>query len=353
MKDKLSKANSKNINVSILKLVAACAVVFLHARFKDPLGLAVDCVARFAVPVFFAISGYYSYQISTERIQKRLKRIIIILVVSNLLYLIWDLYYKCYVGNTAVTDYLKGVFGVKKLAFVFLMDGALTSFHLWYLTAITFVYIAYLAYCSFWKNDRVNYNYLYYYSVIGFVVLVLFALKAQAVNIGEYHWIYRNGLFMGIPFFSMGLFIHEYRERIMDSFFFENKKITIMLFVASVLLSLLQYFGIGATDFPIMLTYAIFVLILFSTGSENRKKNMSSDALCKLMGRMSLIIYIIHVLIRDIFRADHDHKKMFGEISQNGYVFPFVVLGVSIVISFIVSIFMGYIDDISDKKKSK
>ena len=102
-------------------------------------------------------------------------------------------------------------------------------------------------------------------------------------------------------------------------------------------MGIIQYFGIGVTDYPVMLTYAIFVLVLYTTGSENNKKLKNPDLVSGLLNRMSMIIYIIHILVRDIFTADYDHNKFFGEISQNGYTFPLIVLLVSIVIAFIIS----------------
>ncbi len=329
---------SKNVNVSILKVIAACLVVFLHDDFAGTFGKCIECIARIAVPIFFAITGYYSYNVSVDKLKNRLKKVIIILIVANAIYLIWDLYYKCHIGGTAVSDYLKNTFGIKKIALFFLMDASLTSYHLWYLTSIVSVYLIYLVYVSFWKGRSVNYKYLYIYSTIGFVITILFALKAQAANIGEYHWIYRNSLFLGIPLFSMGIFIHEYRDRIMENYFFQNKTITYLLLIVSLALGIIQYFGIGVTDYPVMLTYAIFVLVLYTTGSENSKKLKNPDLVSGLLNRMSMIIYIIHILVQSIFVADYEHKKIFGKISQNGYIFPLVILLVSVVISLVISI---------------
>ena len=347
------KVNNKNVNVSILKVIAACLVVFLHEDFAGTFGKSIECIARIAVPIFFAVTGYYSYNVSIGKIKNRLIKIIVILLVSNGIYLIWDLFYKCHIGGTVVSEYLKNTFGLKKIATFFLMESALTSYHLWYLTAIVYVYLIYLVYISFWKGREVNYKYLYIYSIIGFTVTVLFALKAQAVNIGEYHWIYRNSLFLGIPLFSMGIFIHEYRERIMENYFFQNKPVTYMLLIASIALGLIQYFGIGVTDYPVMLTYVVFVLVLYTTGSENSKKIKNPGMLSDLLNRMSLIIYIIHLLVHNIFVADYEHKKIFGEISQNGYVFPLVVLMVSVLIAFILSICVGCLNSQSEADVSK
>ena len=59
---------ARNGIVSAYKLIAACAVVFIHFPFPGAFGKWVDCLARFAVPLFFAISGYYAYRVDAGRL---------------------------------------------------------------------------------------------------------------------------------------------------------------------------------------------------------------------------------------------------------------------------------------------
>ncbi len=61
----------KNNTLEILKLLASYMVVFIHVSFYGKLGVAIDALARFAVPFFFLVSGYCSYQITTEKIKKK------------------------------------------------------------------------------------------------------------------------------------------------------------------------------------------------------------------------------------------------------------------------------------------
>ena len=57
----------KNNTLELLKLFASYMVVFIHVLFYGNLGDAVDALARFAVPFFFLVSGYYSYQITCKK----------------------------------------------------------------------------------------------------------------------------------------------------------------------------------------------------------------------------------------------------------------------------------------------
>ena len=60
----------KNYTLELLKLFASYMVVFIHVLFYGQTGVIMDTLARFAVPLFFLVSGYYSFQIRDEKIKK-------------------------------------------------------------------------------------------------------------------------------------------------------------------------------------------------------------------------------------------------------------------------------------------
>ena len=59
----------KNMTLELIKLFAAYMVVFIHVMFQGEFGVLVDALARFAGPLFFWVSGFFSYGISTEKIE--------------------------------------------------------------------------------------------------------------------------------------------------------------------------------------------------------------------------------------------------------------------------------------------
>ena len=62
----------KNATLELIKLLASYMVVFIHISFYGEIGVAVNALARFAVPFFFVISGFYSYKCTEEKIKKRI-----------------------------------------------------------------------------------------------------------------------------------------------------------------------------------------------------------------------------------------------------------------------------------------
>ena len=47
--------------LDLMKCLAIYSVVFLHVRFPGSFGVAVNCLARFAVPLFFLSAGFFSW----------------------------------------------------------------------------------------------------------------------------------------------------------------------------------------------------------------------------------------------------------------------------------------------------
>ena len=77
----------RNNTLELLKVFAAYMVVFIHVIFSGYVGTAIETLARFAVPFFFVISGFYSYGISTQKIKKRIKKILILIVFAVFSYI--------------------------------------------------------------------------------------------------------------------------------------------------------------------------------------------------------------------------------------------------------------------------
>ena len=74
---KMSKTVSarRNPYVSLAKFVGACFIVLGHSKFPGITGKLVECAGRLAVPFFFVISGYYSFEVPAKIIRKRIKKL--------------------------------------------------------------------------------------------------------------------------------------------------------------------------------------------------------------------------------------------------------------------------------------
>ena len=75
----------RNRTLDMVKAICAYAVVLLHVHFPGNAGIIANVLARFAVPVFFMVSGYFCFRgDDTEfiRIGKKIRHVLKLLSVG-------------------------------------------------------------------------------------------------------------------------------------------------------------------------------------------------------------------------------------------------------------------------------
>ena len=55
------EVKKRNRCLDFMKGLACIGVVFMHCSFPYPYGQVISFVFKFAVPIFFMVSGYYTY----------------------------------------------------------------------------------------------------------------------------------------------------------------------------------------------------------------------------------------------------------------------------------------------------
>lgn len=184
----------RNYSLDILKFLCAVLVVLLH--IKTPWTEYILPITRAAVPCFFIISGYFLYQEdeqSLQRIKRSFVKVGTILLWSSVLYALFKLI------TTSINISYRDI-----IDFV-LFNVNPFGYHLWYLSAYMYVLVIFYI-CV--KEHVVN---------LLFIVSPLLLLadlilgKYSLLTLGiELNYIYiRNFLFVGIPYFSIGVFIKK------------------------------------------------------------------------------------------------------------------------------------------------
>lgn len=296
------ETKERNQSVELCRMIAAIAIVFLHIPLPDPVGSWIDCLSRFAVPFFFMVSGYYSFGRDSSWVKRRLINVLKLNIYASLPYYIWD--YAMSWRDAGILSFVRrGI--LKKGIFIewFLRHVSLVSGHLWYLAALVPCYLGLWLYVRFREGETQNNKPLY---LTGFFLMWVYFALGTILPVNEViipYEAYRNGWFLGIPLFLLGMFLHEYEKTIVEKFQLNTKRL-ILLIAAGVLLSLLQWRCYGVTELYLGNLPEMIGLMLLLTANPILPRSLGFlRGAASRFGRISTVIYIIHILVKDMYDA--------------------------------------------------
>lgn len=284
--------------LDMLKTICAFLIVCIHAPFGGNAGGYITALARIAVPVFFMITGYfYDHLITSGNDKRQIKKTLVLCLGANFLYFA---YYACVaIFKGSLLQYLQETFTPINILKCLVLNESMFNSHLWYLGALLYVLIILYALrkvSTHWKKI------IYVITpilLLGDLILGKYSLFL--FNREFPYIIVRNFLFVGIPYFSIGIFIRENE----DAFLFRNIKnkrfigfILCLFFIFTTIFErfILLKFNINATrDHYISSTLlAITLFVVFLRDSWNNERFQ----LPKRIGReYSAMIYIVHPLV--------------------------------------------------------
>ena len=340
---------SRNQALDIVKFIGACFVIFIHIHFAKDAGKIMECLARFAVPFFFAAAGYYAYRKGPEIIAKRMLRILKILAGASAVFLIWGMISLGNGYNTSLADYFAARLTVGSIARLLFLDCNPFGGHLWFLSALFFAYLICFLYVNCTASGKAfHYRPLYYAGAAALIVHVILSTVLMACGITLNYIFYRNTWLFSFPMFVMGLFLHEYREQIYKRFHL-SKTCLLLIIAAGAGISLIQRFLLGPTELPVGTIPEVAALILLLT-DENvcRESKGRNRDIAWILGKATLFIYVLHPLYDSILRyCFPDSTFLFSEQAKGYY--PLLILALSAVIG----IFIAYLLKICGKIKNK
>ena len=291
----------RNYSLDTLKIICAICVIYIHTPKPEILSDYITPIIRCAVPIFFMISGYFTYGKTNlnntlrRRIVEQLKIFAWALALYFIVFLIKD-------GKGAL-NYISSLATPVFFMFNFIKCGE----HLWYILAYIYVLVIMLF------VEKYNLYKLLFYMTPVLLTVALLAGSYSEILIGRSlpACYTRNFLFTGLPFFTLGMMVKSIRYKIPISalitfctiFYifgiFENTKMNLSnseLFLSTPFLAV-----------------AIFVLFL--------NINQIKDNIFSKTGREDgLYIYVLHFFIA-MYVAEYR-----AEFPQLLYIGPILVL---------------------------
>ena len=312
----------RNQTLECCKLVAACFVVFLHIPFPGNFGVLVVCLSRFAVPLFFAVSGWFSHGSSPDKLLRRLKHILLLELTGDLLYIGWRCIREVLSGEILMDSILGQLPDGQTLKMWLLWNVDPFGGHLWYLSATALCYILLWAYICLRKDRRTDLP-LY---IAGIPLLaVCFAMSEFSGFTGIHvdYRIYRSGIFLGVPMFLMGMCLRQYGRSFRG----------LSLLASGILLSILERQFFGSNDIyvgSVLMAAGILLLADRHPSVPGWLRRGSS-----YFGGISTTVYLIHLLLQEIYGLFFREKLELLAGTLELWLRPVLILVSSLLIGFL------------------
>lgn len=259
----------RNVTLDYFKIFLSILVITIHMIplfSKDSIAgwLISNGLARMAVPCFFILNGYFF--VSKIENSKLIKKYLIHLLT---IYSVWTLIYAQFYFNK---DYMTPF-----RYFEYIFSG---FDHLWYVTGLMLGILLLLLARRFIKNDKTI-------LIIGIVLFVVgYLLEPTRISLIQF----RNGIYIGFPFITMGYYIHKNNliEKIKDSYLIP----TIVIGFVALLVD--SYFAQKASitrDFYLALLILCPALLIFIF---KHSKYKTGGVYLTYLGSMASAIYFVH-----------------------------------------------------------
>lgn len=275
---------TRNILLDILKVIAATLVISTHCRVlldynQFAYHITNNHFFRITIPFFFCINGFYLYTVFQKKnIRVWIKRV-------GILYIIWMLIFS-YFWITPVLEQPLKIISTFFFGFT----------HLWYLAALFLGGLLLYVFRKYSNTFLLTSAFILYF--IGFTIQTLSNYNTITeplllVKLINYSPIYRNFLFFGFPFLSIGYVIHRSKFHLKI-----KKSVVLLLLICSFLLLLLEGFlsyNIYTEGTFNMSASFLFIgpILLITAFTFTVKSNINS----KKLSNFAIALYLVHPLI--------------------------------------------------------
>lgn len=287
----------RNRTLDMVKAISAYAVVLLHIHFPGTAGTAANVLARFAVPVFFMISGYFCYRgDDTEFIRtgKKIRHVLTLMMVAFPVCALWDLIQNEICGASQ-REWLESLVSEEHICQFFLYNNSSQiKWHLWFLPALLYCYLMFAAVSRF-RLYRLA------YVLIPVLLFIHFGMEEFSPYLGEHFRVmqFRNYLFTGFPFFMSGHLIHKNQEKLEQWFAGSRELFLYGMITAGGICSLVEYRYFEKQELFLGSVFMAAGLFLFAIV----KKDTKAPGFLDMIGQKhAFFIYLFHLCMADILK---------------------------------------------------
>lgn len=300
----IKKKNDRNTTLNLFEFIAACLIIFIHIHFPNPFGTLINGLARFGVPLFFTVSGFYLIKpdMDKEALRKKLKtrilRVLKLLIFSFVIYFILGLIISVF-GSRAegIGEYLKNTFSWKSILLLIVCNNPLVQTVNWFMIALIYSYlIIYIFADLFLHKDWIKYllSSLLIFWIAFRMIVCQFNLSLFGIDLSN-RVLYGNWFCNGLLFISFGMILNKYKDKLINIPY----KVLITLLVLCFLIQPLELYIFDYKLHYVMSYFLGNILCVFTIISLSIKNPniLCNSKFINQKGNYTMFIYIFHPAI--------------------------------------------------------
>lgn len=308
-----------NKNLNFLKGLACIAVLHMHTCSDSLFSSVLNCLCRFAIPLFFIISGFYGCdtegKIEIGKIKNKIKKNLSLGIKVSIFYFILTIVDAVFRKQQINIIFFKRYFGIKDIINFILFNQVSFCGVLWFIFALCYCYVVLLLVNRYklFKIMKIAVVALLALHILGRGTILYFNLIPENINIIYF----RNFLFMGIPFFFIGYFIRIHSKEL------DNRYTNHQLIAAIIIGLIISCIERRFVALEIFVGTIIAVIAMFIYAQKNPNKKMIS-IIEKIGERYYLQVYIMHIAVLMVWGRLLSILKINNKIID--YFRPFIIL---------------------------
>lgn len=314
----------RNSNLDFAKAIACMGVVIMHCSFPGVFGKFALYLFKFAVPLFFMVSGYFLFRPELDRraklqnLKRKARHILWLLISAECLSAVYFVPKAWIVSGSYETHFAIG--NIVKTCFV----GSFFNGTLWFLYALFWSYILIFLVVRYVPRLPQKISYVW----IGLCIFLVHIVARVAIRHYDFYDVgmFRNAILYGIPFILMGYGIRKAEAKS----WYKNLSVTrsgvcIGLFVVGYVISVGEY-AVTRTSLDIYVGTILSTWALF-TYCVSASRKVQNQFLIFVGEKLSLYVYVVHFMVIDLLSG----------ISGNTiylWCLPILAIAVSLLVSY-------------------
>ncbi len=359
IKEEVVKKNERNTTLNLFEFIAACLIIFIHIHFPEPFGTLMNGLARFGVPLFFTVSGFYLIKPDMNKEELRLKLKFRIIRVSKLLIFSFAIYFVLGLitslfgsQSQGILEYLKTTFSWKSIVLLIVCNNPLVQTVNWFMIALIYSYVIIYVFADlFLHKDWIKYllSSLLLFWIIFRIIVCEFNLTLFRIDLSN-RVLYGNWFANGLLFINFGMLLNKYKDKLINIPY----KVLIALLILCFIIQPLELYIFDYKLHYVMSYFIGNILCVFTIISLSIKKSniLCNSKFINQKGNYTMFIYIFHPAIITIINFVIKKSGLESNVLIS-WIAPIVVLILAVASAMIFNKILCIIKDRRKLKKSE